>query len=205
MLAEVDLVGVRRSRLLLGVLLLEVVCAEPLVAGLALGQGVGEGVDVAGRLPGLAGQDHAGVEADDVLAGLHHGPPPLALDVVLELDTERAVVPRRPGPAVDLATGVDEPPPLGQRDDAVDDVLRFRGGRLGHGGSSIAVACQSAGCGRAKRPPYRPSVASFTRVPAGARCSARRRVTRTPRARRSPCSAAERRPSSRRSCDSARR
>ena len=98
-------------------------------------------VDVAGGLPGLARQDHAGVEADDVLAGLHHRAPPLALDVVLELDAQRAVVPRRPGAAVDLPARVDEAPSLGERDDAVDDVLGVGGGRLGHGESSIAIAC----------------------------------------------------------------
>ena len=71
-------------------------------------------------LPGLARQDHRGVEADDVVAGLHHRAPPLALDVLLQLDAERAVVPGRPGAAVDLAAGEDEPPALGEGDDVVD-------------------------------------------------------------------------------------
>ena len=56
------------AAVLLLVLLLEVVGAEALVAGLALDQRVDERVDVAGGLPDLAGQDDRGVEADDVVA-----------------------------------------------------------------------------------------------------------------------------------------
>ena len=139
--ASVDrstVVGVVEA-LLLGVLLLEVVGAEPLVAGLALGQRVGEGVDVAAGLPHLARQDDRGVEADHVVALLHHGLPPLALDVLLELHAERAVVPGRPGAAVDLAARVDEAPALGEGDDEVD------GGR---GGLATVVLRWSrpAGC-----------------------------------------------------------
>ena len=108
-------------------LLLEVVGAEALVAGLALGQRVGERVDVAAGLPHLARQDDRGVEPDHVVALLHHRLPPLALDVLLELDAQRAVVPGGAGAAVDLAARVDEPPPLGEGDDEVD------GGRWGLG------------------------------------------------------------------------
>src|ERR1700712_1745052 len=48
-----------------------VVCAVPLWVPLALGQLVGKWGDVARGLPGLALQEQAGVEADDVLALLH--------------------------------------------------------------------------------------------------------------------------------------
>ena len=54
--------------LLAGVLLLQVVLAEPLVAGLALGQRVAERAEVAAGLPGARRQDDARVEADHVLA-----------------------------------------------------------------------------------------------------------------------------------------
>ena len=77
---------------LCGVRLDEVVGAVALVAGEALGQRVGERVDVAAGLPHLAGEDDAGVDADDVLAALDHGLPPLALDVVLQLDAVLSVV-----------------------------------------------------------------------------------------------------------------
>ena len=77
-----------RAALLLLELLEQVVLAEPLVAVEALDQRVGEDADVAGCHPDLAGQDHRGVEADDVVAAGHHRAPPLALDVLLELDAE---------------------------------------------------------------------------------------------------------------------
>ncbi len=104
----------------LGVLLGELVGAEAVVAGGALHQRVVKGGDVPGCLPDGAGQDHRGVQADDVVAALHHRLPPLALDVVLELDAERSVIPGRPRTAVDLAGRVDETTALAKIDDRVD-------------------------------------------------------------------------------------
>src|SRR6185295_10161306 len=92
----------------------QVVRAEPLVAGGALGERVGEGGDVAGCLPDLGGQDHRRVDTDDVLTGGDHVAPPLALDVLLELDAERAVVPGGTLTTVDLTTGIDEATALAQ-------------------------------------------------------------------------------------------
>ncbi len=109
----------RRSALARLELLLELVGAEAVVAVLALGQRVGERGDVAGGLPHLRREDHRGVDADDVVAALHHRLPPLAPDVLLQLDAERAVVPRRTGAAVDLARREDEPAPFAQVDDGV--------------------------------------------------------------------------------------
>jgi hypothetical protein len=125
-LAQRDVVGVDHravtalARLLLGDVLLQVVGPEALVTGLALGQRVGELTDVPGGDPGLPGQDHRGVQADDVVPQLDHRPPPLALDVLLEGDPQGPVVPRRPGASVDLATGEDEAAALAEGDDRVD-------------------------------------------------------------------------------------
>src|SRR5699024_7479415 len=105
------------AALALRVLLEEVVLAVPAVARLALHQRVDERLDVAGRRPDLARQDHRRVQADDVLAAGDHRTPPLALDVLLQLDAERTVVPGRLRAAVDLPAGVDEPPPLAEIDD----------------------------------------------------------------------------------------
>jgi hypothetical protein len=102
--------------------LFEVVGAVALVTRLALGQRIGERVDVPGRDPHVARQDDRGVDAYDVLAPLHHRLPPLAADVLLELDTERPVVPRRPRATVDLAGLVDESTALAEADQGVDDV-----------------------------------------------------------------------------------
>jgi hypothetical protein len=113
--------AVLRRPLVLGLVrLFEVVGAEPLVAGEALGERVGELLDVPGGLPDLAGQDDRGVEADHVLAPAHHGLPPLPLDVVLELHAERTVVVGGSGPAVDLAGREDDAARLCQADDGVD-------------------------------------------------------------------------------------
>ncbi len=54
------------------------------------------------------------VEADDVVARRDHLPPPRVLDVALELDPQRAVVPRARQPAVDLAGLKYEPALLAQ-------------------------------------------------------------------------------------------
>ena len=112
-------------------LLLQVVGPESLVTGQALGQRIAEHPDVAGGHPHRAGQDDRGVEADDVVAPGDHRPPPLLLDVLLQLDAERAVVPGRPGPAVDLTGGEDEPAPLAQADHLFETVGVGSAGR-GH-------------------------------------------------------------------------
>jgi hypothetical protein len=117
----------------LGVLLGQLVGAEPLVAALALDQRVVERVDVPGGHPHLAGQDHRAVQADHVLTAGHHAAPPLPLDVLLQLDAQRAVVPRGAGSAVDLTGGEDEAATLGERDDGLD---LGRGGLAGHEGRS---------------------------------------------------------------------
>ena len=89
------------------------------MAGLALDQRVAERRDVTGGLPDRRRQDHRGVEADDVVAAGDHRLPPLPLDVLLELDTERAVVPGRPRTAVDLRRREHETSALGQTDHSV--------------------------------------------------------------------------------------
>src|SRR5437667_209251 len=74
------------------------------MTGGALDQRVVERGHVTGGHPDLARQDHRRVQADHVVAALDHRLPPGALDVVLQVDTQRAVVPGGPGAAVDLAT-----------------------------------------------------------------------------------------------------
>ena len=123
--------GLGRLAALLRETLLQVVGAETLVAGQALDERVTEGRDMTRRDPGLQRQDDRGVQADDVVTLGDHRLPPLPLDVLLELDAERAVVPGGLGAAVDLTAGVDETSALGEG----DDVVQGGGGGLGHGGS----------------------------------------------------------------------
>jgi len=89
------------------------------VAVAALDQRVGEALDVAAGLPHARVHEDRRVEPLDVVAGAHHRVPPGVLDVSLELDTERAVVPDRPGAAVDLRGLKHVPAPLAQRHELV--------------------------------------------------------------------------------------
>src|SRR6202012_5743103 len=65
--------------------------------------------------------DDRRIEPDNVVTAGDHRPPPLPLDVLLELHAQRAVVPRRLRAAVDLARGIDEATPFGQVDYGIDD------------------------------------------------------------------------------------
>src|SRR6266545_35356 len=60
-----------------------------------------------------------GVEAFDVVAFVHHRPPPPFLDVLLELDAKRPVVPDGAKAAVDLGGLKHEAAPLGQRHELI--------------------------------------------------------------------------------------
>ena len=93
---------------------------EAAVVGLAFHERVGERPDMARRDPDLRRHEDARVEAHDVVAQLDHGPPPGLLDVVLQLDAERAVVPDGVDPAVDLGARKDEAAALGQRHDRLE-------------------------------------------------------------------------------------
>src|SRR6266511_4369280 len=112
----------RRRAVLLGVGLLKLVGPEPLVAGLALGQRVDERVHVARGHPHLAGEDHGRVQADDVVALLDHGLPPLPAYILLQLHAQGSVVPGRPGAAVNLTRRVHEAAALGQAHHGIDTV-----------------------------------------------------------------------------------
>jgi hypothetical protein len=70
-------------------------------------------LDVAGGLPHLRGR-MTEESRPTTSSRPAPSPPPLPLDVLLELDAERAVVPRGAGAAVDLAAGVDEPAALAE-------------------------------------------------------------------------------------------
>ena len=80
----------------------ELVEPEPLVADLAVDERVGEVLQVARGLPHRGRRQDGGVEADDVVAQLHHRPPPRVLDVAQQQHAERAVVVGGAEAAVDL-------------------------------------------------------------------------------------------------------
>ena len=133
-LARLGEVAVRRlarplARLPAALRVLELVGAEPELAGAAVDERVGEAGDVAGGLPDGGVEDDRRVEGDDVVALLHHRLEPELADVVLREDAVVAVVVRRAEPAVDLGGGEDEAAPPAERHDLVH---RHGAGRLGH-------------------------------------------------------------------------
>ena len=65
-------------------------------------------LDVAGRHPHFGRQNDGSVDTDDIRTGDDHGAPPFALDIVLESDAERAVIPSGTGAAVNFAGGEHE-------------------------------------------------------------------------------------------------
>ena len=132
----------------------QLVEAEPPVVGLALDQRIAERAHVPGRDPDLRVHEDPGIETDDVVALLDHRPPPGALDVVLELHAERAVVPDGVDAAVDLGRGEDEPAPLRERHDGVEvlDGGRDVVGVVRGGGHEVSAGTRPwhgrAGCWR---------------------------------------------------------
>ncbi len=138
-----------------------VVRAEAVLAVPAVDQRVGEAGDVAGRLPDPRVHQDRGIEALDVVPRVDHGVPPAVLDVLLELDAERAVVPHRAEASVDLRGLEDEAAALAEGDQLVHQGgighgARRRRGGVGTGGRKIgreeAVRKRRAGsCGGGKR------------------------------------------------------
>ena len=113
-----------------GVRVVELVEPEPLLALLAVDERVGEVRQVAGRLPHRRRAEDRRVEADDVVAQLHHRPPPGVLHVAEHQHAEGPVVVGGPEAAVDLGAREHEAAALAQVDDLVEQ-RRIRRGRHG--------------------------------------------------------------------------
>jgi hypothetical protein len=99
--------------------LVNLVGAKPPATLPAVDHGIGEVVDVAARLPHCRVHQDGGVQADHVRPPLNEVAPPYTLDVVLQLDAKRPVVPARSDAAVDLAGLEDEAPALAQGDEGI--------------------------------------------------------------------------------------
>ena len=93
----------------------ELIFARALVAVQALNEGVGEGLNVSGSNPHLAGQNHRGVQANNVCAAANHVVPPLTFDVLFEFHSQRAVVPGRASTAVNFTAGENKAATLSKR------------------------------------------------------------------------------------------
>jgi hypothetical protein len=97
--------------------------AVALLAVLVVDQRVVEGVHVAAGLPHGGVHEDGRVDAHDVLVELRHGLPPVAADVVLQLDAVRAVVVGGAQAIVDLAAGEHEAILLGMADQGLEAVF----------------------------------------------------------------------------------
>ena len=97
----------------------ELVGPEALLALPAVHQGIGEAGQVAAGHPGLGVHEDGGVQAHVVGILLDEFLPPGVLDILLQLRTQRAVVPGVGKAAVDLAAGEDKAAVFAQRDDLV--------------------------------------------------------------------------------------
>ena len=105
----------------------ELILPEALLAGLALHEGIGEALHMARRLPDPGMHEDRRIQTLHVVPLVNHPRPPALLDVPLEFDPERAVVPDRTGAPVDLGGLEDETASLGQRHELLHQVM------LGHG------------------------------------------------------------------------
>src|SRR4029079_18437716 len=122
----------------------EVVIAEPLLAGLALDQRIAEPGEVPRRLPDLGVLEDRRVERDYVVAVVDHRPPPLVLDVVSQQHAVVAVVVGRAEAPIYLRRGKDEAASLAERDDLIECDL----GGLAAGGHQARrgfAPCQESG------------------------------------------------------------
>ena len=97
----------------------QLISAVTALAGAAVQQRVREAGHMAGGDPGLGVHQDGGVQADIVGAFLHELLHPCLFDVVLELNTQRAVVPAVCQAAVNFAARIDEPAVLAQVHDHV--------------------------------------------------------------------------------------
>src|SRR3954468_4417071 len=119
-----------------------VVGAEALLAIAAIDERVRESGDVTARNPDLTMHQDRGVDPLDVLARAHHRVPPAVLEILLQLDAERAVIPDGSRAAVDLGGLEDESSPLAERHELLEDVGV---GLCRHGGGAGCLV-PGAGC-----------------------------------------------------------
>ena len=93
---------------------------------------IGKMRDVSARFPRRMMHKDRRVEADDIVVELRHLFPPRVLNIALEFDAERPVIPRARLPAVNFTRLIYKTAPLAQTDDFIKRtfVIRFRHSRL---------------------------------------------------------------------------
>src|SRR5205807_460926 len=81
------------ARLLVTARILELVGTEAALARAAVHERIGEAGDVAAGFPRARMHEDRGVQSFDVIAHPHHRLPPRVLEIFLQLDAERAIIP----------------------------------------------------------------------------------------------------------------
>ena len=89
--------------------------AKPLLAEFTIHHRIAEPGDVARSLPHPWVHQNGGVEPLDVIAVPGHAPPPPRLDIVLQLDAERPIVPATVNAPIDFARRENEATTLAER------------------------------------------------------------------------------------------
>ena len=112
--------------------LVDLVGPESVTALTAVDHRIGEVIDMAAGFPHGWMHDDGGIETDHVGTALDEFPPPHSLDLVLQLDTERAVVPTGARAAVDLAGLKNEATPLAERNERIHAHRHIASTFLGH-------------------------------------------------------------------------
>jgi len=103
---------------------LELIFAESFLANRAIHQWVTEVGEVAAGLKYLWWTQYRGVNQHHIVALLHHRAHPCVFDVAQHQRAQRAVIIRRPEPAINFSTRVDETASLGE----VYDLFEFASG-----------------------------------------------------------------------------
>ena len=120
----------------------QLIRAPALVAFLAFGQRVDEGIDVARCLPDLRRQDDRGIKAHDIVTAAHHVLPPLPADIVLQFYAIGAVIPSRSSSTINLRGLENEPTPFAQIDYGFNTIGGHKALLLERGARSTPAGCR---------------------------------------------------------------
>ena len=99
--------------------------AKAALAGFAIDHWISEGGFVPAGLPDGSTHEDRTVHADDIVAELGHGPPPVGFEVAFEFGAEGAVIPGSVESAVNLGGLKNEAPTFAEGDNLFHAVIGF--------------------------------------------------------------------------------
>ena len=104
----------------------DLIGAKASLAGFAIDHRIGESGFVAAGFPDGATHQDCAIHADDIVALLGHGFPPVVFQVPFESNSERAVVPGAVQAPIDFGRGEDKPPAFAESHDFFHSVIRHK-------------------------------------------------------------------------------